>query len=146
YRFQLQVTRGGTPENSITFSAANAGQDESGAEGGYSLKIKPGAIQIMGSERGMFYAIQSLLQLFPADSKGEANIPAADITDAPRFRYRGMHLDVARHFMPVEFVKKFIRMISRYKYNYFHWHLTDDQGWRIEIQKYPRLTEFGSKR
>jgi len=146
YRFQLQVTPDGTPENSITFSAANAGQDQSGAGEGYSLIIKPGAIQITGSERGMFYGIQSLLQLFPSDSNGEANIPAADITDAPRFRYRGMHLDVSRHFMRVEFVKKFIRMISRYKYNYFHWHLTDDQGWRIEIKKHPRLTEVGSKR
>lgn len=145
YGFTLKVTDR-TSQNSITFSTANTGQDQSGAGEGYSLKIQPGAIQIMGSERGMFYGIQSLLQLFPRDFKGEANIPAADITDAPRFRYRGMHLDVARHFMPVEFVKKFIRLISRYKYNYFHWHLTDDQGWRIEIQKYPRLTEFGSKR
>jgi hexosaminidase len=146
YGFKLKETHDASAENVITFSKANVGHDQSGANEGYSLKIKPGAVEIRGSERGMFYGIQSLLQLFPPASNGEANLPAADITDAPRFRYRGMHLDVARHFMPVAFVKKFINLISRYKYNYFHWHLTDDQGWRIEIQKYPRLTEVGSKR
>lgn len=146
YRFTLNVTSDTSAQNSITFSTANANSEQSGAGEGYSLKIKPGAIQIIGGERGMFYGIQSLLQLFPAGSNGEANIPAADISDTPRFRYRGMHLDVSRHFMPVVFIKKFIRLISRYKYNYFHWHLTDDQGWRIQIEKYPLLTEKGSKR
>ena len=146
YGFTLQVTPDRTSQDTITFSTASAGHDQSGGGEGYSLNIKPGAIQITGSERGMFYAIQSLLQLFPIDFRGEANITAADITDAPRFRYRGMHLDVSRHFMPIEFVKKFIRLLSRYKYNYFHWHLTDDQGWRIEIKKYPLLTVIGSRR
>jgi hexosaminidase len=146
YGFTLEVTDDASSQNSIMFSTTNIDQGQSGAGEGYSLRINPDAIQIMGSERGMFYGIQSLLQLFPADFKGEANIPAADITDAPRFRYRGLHLDVSRHFMPVEFVKKFIGLISRYKYNYFHWHLTDDQGWRIEIKKYPRLTAIGSRR
>lgn len=146
YGFKLQSTNDTGSQNSITFSTTNANQDQSGAGEGYSLKLRPGAIQIMGSERGMFYGIQTLLQLFPAGSNGEANIPAADISDAPRFRYRGMHLDVSRHFMPVVFVKEFIRLLSRYKFNYFHWHLTDDQGWRIEIKKYPRLTSFGSMR
>jgi hexosaminidase len=146
YGFTLEVTRDPSSQNSITFSTANADQNQPGAGEGYSLKINPGAIQIIGSERGMFYGVQSLLQLFPADFNGAANLPAVDISDAPRFRYRGMHLDVSRHFMPVDFIKKFIRLISSYKYNYFHWHLTDDQGWRIEIKKYPLLTKIGSKR
>ncbi len=146
YGFKLEVTDDASSQNSIMFSATTIDPGQSGAGEGYFLKINPDAIQIRGGKRGMFYGIQSLLQLLPADSKGEANIPAADITDAPRFRYRGMHLDVSRHFMPAEFVKKFIRLISRYKYNYFHWHLTDDQGWRIEIKKYPLLTAIGSKR
>lgn len=94
----------------------------------------------------MFYGIQTLAQLLPLDFFGEIKIPAAEVTDAPRFSYRGMHLDVARHFMPVEFIKKYIGLLAQYKYNYFHWHLTDDQGWRIEIKKYPRLTDVGSKR
>jgi hexosaminidase len=94
YRFTLQVTNDTSSQNSITFSTANANPEQSGAGEEYSLKIKPGAIQIMGGERGMFYGIQSLLQLFPTGSNGEADLPAADISDTPRFRYRGMHLDV----------------------------------------------------
>ena len=68
------------------------------------------------------------------------------IEDSPRFQYRGMMLDVSRHFMPISFIKKFIDIIAMHKMNTFHWHLTDDQGWRIEIKKYPKLTEVGSKR
>ncbi|HVE58008.1 MAG TPA: family 20 glycosylhydrolase, partial [Pyrinomonadaceae bacterium] len=101
---------------------------------------------ITGSETGQFYALQTLMQILPVNFKGEAKLPAVDISDAPRFPYRGMHLDVTRHFFPVEFVKKYIDLMAQYKFNQFHWHLTDDQGWRIEIKKYPRLTEIGSKR
>ena len=86
------------------------------------------------------------MQLLPVNFQTEAKLAAMDITDAPRFPYRGMHLDVARHFLPIDFVKKYIDLMSQYKFNYFHWHLTDDQGWRIEIKKYPRLTEIGSRR
>jgi len=145
YGFTLDITDQINLENSITFSTIVTG-DGLDAEEGYSLKIEPGYIQIKGTERGMFYGIQSLIQLFPLDFFGEIKIPAAEIIDAPRFSYRGMHLDVGRHFMPVEFIKKYIGLLSQYKYNYFHWHLTDDQGWRIEIKKYPRLTDIGSKR
>ncbi len=81
-----------------------------------------------------------------SSKKGVVEIPFTAIADWPRFPYRGMHLDVSRHFFPVEFVKKYIDLMSQYKFNYFHWHLTDDQGWRIEIKKYPKLTEIGSKR
>jgi len=143
YGFKLEIIQDNSWPNAITFSMD---RHQEGAEEGYSLKIEPGSIQIIGNERGMFYGIQSLIQLFPANFNGEARIPSASIQDAPRFRYRGMQLDVSRHFMPVEFVKKYISLISRYKYNFFHWHLTDDQGWRIEIKKYPQLTAIGSKR
>lgn len=142
YAFKLEVTDDSDEENTITLST-----DQSAPTEAYELKIDPSSIQIKGSERGLFYGIQSLIQLLPRDFNGEAAaIPGAEIRDAPRFRYRGMHLDVSRHFMPVEFVKRFIKLISRYKYNYFHWHLTDDQGWRIEVKKYPHLTGIGSKR
>lgn len=112
----------------------------------YELTIDPKVIRIKGSARGQFYALQTLMQMIPADAKGEAKIPAAEISDRPRFVYRGMHLDVSRHFMPVSFVKKYIDLMSQYKMNTFHWHLTDDQGWRIEIKKYPKLTEIGARR
>ncbi len=145
YSFALNVTDQINSENSITFATV-AANGELETDEGYSLKIEPERIQISGTARGMFYAVQSLVQLLPPDFFGQMLIPAAEITDAPRFAYRGMHLDVARHFMPVEFIKKYIELLSQYKYNYFHWHLTDDQGWRIEIKKYPRLTDIGSKR
>lgn len=92
------------------------------------------------------YGIQTLNQLAFFSKENDFMIPCMEIVDRPRFRYRGMHLDVSRHFMPVEFVKKYIDYLSLFKFNYFHWHLVDDQGWRIEIRKYPGLTEFGSVR
>jgi len=116
-----------------------------GALDGYSLKITSDVIQVSGRPRAVFYGLQSLIQLMPLHEK-EIRLPAVEITDAPRFQYRGMHLDVARHFMPVSFVKKYIDLMAQYKFNQFHWHLTEDQGWRIEIKKYPKLTEIGSKR
>ncbi|MEP7148197.1 MAG: family 20 glycosylhydrolase [Acidobacteriota bacterium] len=113
----------------------------------YTLVVSPDHIEIAGSEAGAFYAMQSLIQLVrPGRQEKELVIPKVAVVDQPRFQYRGMHLDVARHFMPVAFVKKYIDLMSQYKFNYFHWHLTEDQGWRIEIKKYPRLTEIGSKR
>jgi hexosaminidase len=90
--------------------------------------------------------VQSLLQLLPVEKKKELTIPALEIDDQPRFAYRGMHLDVGRHFYPVDFVKKFIDYIALHKMNTFHWHLTEDQGWRIEIKKYPKLTQVGAYR
>jgi hexosaminidase len=88
----------------------------------------------------------STLGARPASATAALRIPAVDISDAPRFPYRGMHLDVGRHFFPVEFVKKYIDLLALYRMNTFHWHLTEDQGWRIEIRRYPRLTEVGSCR
>lgn len=113
----------------------------------YSINISPKKITVTGSEEGLFYAVQSLLQLLPnkAENK-ELKLPCITIEDAPRYTYRGLHLDVCRHFFSVDVIKDFIAQMSSYKLNNFHWHLTDDQGWRIEIKKYPKLTEVGSKR
>jgi hexosaminidase len=101
------------------------------------------------SAKGVFYGIQSFLQLLspPGGEKpDEIVLPAIYIEDRPRFIYRGMHLDVGRHFFPVSFVKQYIDLMALYKFNTLHWHLTEDQGWRIEIKKYPRLTEVGAWR
>lgn len=99
--------------------------------------------------KGVFYGIQSLLQIFPqpgTEKEEKIILPAIYIEDKPLFVYRGMHLDVSRHFFPVSFVKQYIDLMAMYKFNTFHWHLTEDQGWRIEIKKYPRLTEVGAWR
>lgn len=99
--------------------------------------------------KGVFYGIQSLLQIFPqpgTEKEEKIILPAIYIEDKPRFVYRGMHLDVSRHFFPVSFVKQYIDLMAMYKFNTLHWHLTEDQGWRIEIKKYPRLTEVGAWR
>ncbi len=118
-----------------------------GQEGKYSLQVTPTAINIDGDTyQGTFYGIQTLIQLLPLDRAAKLTIPAATIEDYPRFAYRGLHLDVCRHFMPIDFVKKYIDYLALHKMNYFHWHLTDDQGWRIEIKKYPKLTQVGAWR
>ncbi|MBX7053587.1 MAG: family 20 glycosylhydrolase [Pyrinomonadaceae bacterium] len=128
-------------DNTIIIDLTKRGAGES-----YSIKVVPAEVMISGEGHGLFYAIQSLQQVISASSDGSISIPSLEIRDSPRFPYRGMHLDVSRHFLPVEFVKKYIDLLAQYKFNYFHWHLTDDQGWRIEIKKYPKLTEIGSKR
>ncbi len=115
---------------------------------GYILEIDKN-ITISGkTKNGVLYGIQSLLQILqqaPASSEG-LDVPRLKITDYPRFAYRGMHLDVSRHFFGIDFIKKYIDLIAMHKMNTFHWHLTDDQGWRIEIRKYPKLTEVGAWR
>ena len=95
---------------------------------------------------GFFNGIQTLLQLIPSEKNNVIKLPFVLIEDEPKFKWRGMHLDCARHFFPVSFVKKYIDYLAMYKFNTFHWHLTDDQGWRIEIKKYPKLTEVGAWR
>lgn len=117
------------------------------ASEGYSLKCTPNSVSIEGKTiDGAFYGIQSLLQLLSMQNDSEIFIPAVEITDQPRYRWRGMHLDVSRHFFPPEFIRKMLDMMAMHKMNVFHWHLTDDQGWRIEIKKYPKLTETGAWR
>lgn len=113
----------------------------------YKINVTSKKITVRGSEEGLFYAVQSLLQLLPNQPKNqEIKLPCVTIEDEPRYTYRGLHLDVCRHFFTVDVIKDFIAQMSYYKLNNFHWHLTDDQGWRIEIKKYPKLTEVGSKR
>lgn len=118
---------------------------------GYKISVTYDKITISGkTNKGVFYGIQTLRQLMSSsiesDGKTKLTIPATQIEDSPRFLYRGMHLDVARHFFPVAFIKKYIDLIAMHKMNTFHWHLTEDQGWRIEIKKYPKLTSIGSVR
>ncbi len=109
---------------------------------GYVLTVSEKGITIEGgSSAGVFYGIQTLRK-----SIASRQIPAAVVTDAPRFVWRGMHLDCSRHFFSVDFVKKFIDLLALHNMNRFHWHLTDDQGWRIEIKKWPKLISIGSQR
>lgn len=115
---------------------------------GYRVSISQKGISISGATpAGVFYGIQMLRKALPCDSVREQVIlPAADITDSPRFGYRGMHLDVARHFFDIDFVKEYIDLLAMHNMNVLHFHLTDDQGWRIEIKRYPKLTEIGAYR
>ncbi len=136
------------------------GVDGSGGPESYRLTVSESGISIAaGDHAGLFYGLQSLTQLLPpglGDSAGREaggrsaatglEVPSVRIDDGPRFSYRGMHLDVARHFFGPDFVKRYIDMLARYKINRFHWHLTEDQGWRIQIDRYPRLTEVGAYR
>ncbi|MCQ2306464.1 MAG: family 20 glycosylhydrolase [Bacteroidales bacterium] len=121
----------------------------------YALHVDGRCIIIKArTQTGLFYGIQTLLQMLPAEAFDkcndvridELNVPAMNISDAPRFRYRGMHLDVSRTFFDTEYMYKFIDALSHYKINNLHWHLADDQGWRVEIKKYPLLTEVGAWR
>jgi hexosaminidase len=113
---------------------------------GYELSVTDQQVVIKGRGAGLFYGVQTFIQLIHKKDRSYATVPATTIKDYPRFLYRGMHLDVARHFFDVAFVKRYLDAMAMYKLNTFHWHLTDDQGWRIEIKKYPKLTEVGSKR
>jgi hexosaminidase len=121
---------------------------------GYRLTVTPKRIIIRArSAAGLFYGVQTLRQLMPVEVESPSiveglvlSVPACDIKDEPRFGYRGMHLDVGRHMFPVSYIKRYIDMIALHKMNTFHWHLTEDQGWRIEIKKYPNLTKTGAFR
>ncbi|MBF9252682.1 beta-N-acetylhexosaminidase [Pontibacter sp. 172403-2] len=118
-----------------------------GAEG-YKLSVSPSAILIKANTRaGIFYGLQSLLQTLPAVRTNQAlQVPCMEVTDEPRFGWRGMMLDVSRHFYSIETIKEFIDLLALYKMNTFHWHLTDNEGWRLEIKKYPKLTLVGAWR
>lgn len=113
----------------------------------YSITVgKKGVVVAGRTEKGVFYGIQTLRKSLPVARTESIKLPAVKIADAPRFGYRGMMLDCSRHFFKVEFVKQFIDMLAMHNMNTLHWHLSDDQGWRIEIKKYPRLTEVASWR
>jgi hexosaminidase len=121
---------------------------------GYTLDVERRRIVLRApAPAGIFYGIQTIRQLLPPEIFREATVtgvpwtmPAVKIEDKPRFAWRGMHLDVGRHFMPKEFIKKYLDLLALHKMNTFHWHLTEDQGWRLEIRKYPKLTEVGAWR
>lgn len=115
---------------------------------GYHLTVKESRIDIVGKGAGLFYGLQSLMQMCSAASpdKKKVRIPCAEISDKPRYAYRGIMQDVGYHIYPVSFIKKQIDLLSKYKLNVYHWHLTEDHGWRIEIKKYPKLTEIAAYR
>ncbi|GAB3823764.1 glycoside hydrolase family 20 protein [Pontibacter rugosus] len=115
---------------------------------GYTLEVSPDRVILAANKpNGLFWGTQTLRQLLPpAPTKAPVALPAVSIADKPRYGWRGMHLDVTRHFFPVAFVKEYIDYLAMHKLNTFHWHLTDDQGWRIEIKKHPKLTEVGAWR
>ena len=138
----LQVVPGTAGKGILLQVTPNEAQPES-----YQLKVTPEGIVINGgSEAGVFYGIQTLRKSIPAGKGISVSLPAVEINDAPRFSYRGAMLDVSRHFFTVDEIKSFIDMIALHNINRFHWHLTDDQGWRIEIKCLPLLTEKSSKR
>lgn len=151
--YALAVRQGGAPTGNRIILRRDRTLRRLGNEG-YALSVRPGVVTVRApAAAGLFYGIQTIRQLLPAEILREApmtgvrwTMPAVTIEDEPRFRWRGAHLDVVRHFMPKEFVKKYIDLLALQKMNSFHWHLTDDQGWRIQIRKYPRLTEVGAWR
>lgn len=148
--FELEIVKDGPMprENFIAFM--NAGlQSES-----YEINVVPQHILVdYGDGAGAFYALQTLFQLLPVEifsqelqKRVDWTVPCCNIDDKPRFKYRGMHLDVCLHYFDLEFLKKYIDIMAAHKVNRFHWHLTEDQGWRLEIKKYPLLTEKGQWR
>ncbi|MBS1729660.1 MAG: beta-N-acetylhexosaminidase [Bacteroidetes bacterium] len=145
YGFTLQVsTSNEIPKNVIVLGFEKM---ENKIPGAYNMHVNQDEVYIGGdNEAGVFYGIQSLIQLLPATKSSSLKITQCQIIDSPRFAYRGLHLDCSRHFFSVDYVKKYIDFIAMSKMNTFHWHLTDDQGWRIEIKKYPLLTQKGSCR
>lgn len=137
--YKVKTARGKHADVSFSLNSALSLPDE-----GYLLNInRSGVILEAGTRAGLFYGMQTLLQLIAVRGK---NLPRLSITDYPRFSYRGLHLDVGRHMFPPEFIKRYIDLMARFKFNRFHWHLTEDQGWRIEIKKYPRLQEVAAWR
>lgn len=155
---RLATVTGGTNPVTVADEVPASGirfvTDESLPAEGYELNVDGEGIEVRASQfPGFLYALQSLEQLLPAAVYGTEpapdaawEVPCVKIADAPRFAYRGMHLDVARHFFSVDEVKRYIDVMAIHKLNTLHWHLTDDQGWRIEIKKYPLLTQIGSRR
>lgn len=141
---KVQVTDSSISKNNIELQSNFKNENKEA----YKLNVNENKIVINGaSSAGTFYGVQMLRKvLMISTEKSQIKLPNVEVIDYPRFGYRGMMLDVARHFAPVDFVKKFIDILALHNINTFHWHLTDDQGWRIEIKKYPKLTEIGSKR
>jgi hexosaminidase len=134
---EMSAARAGG-RNTISFSQSRSRKLP---EEGYLLNVGPEGIHVTGRHAGLFYGMQTLTQLLPLPLAPAIELPALEIADHPRFGYRGLLLDVGRHFFTVEYVKKLLDLAAQYKINRFQWHLTDDQGWRIEIKRYPKLTQ-----
>ncbi|WP_293741395.1 beta-N-acetylhexosaminidase [uncultured Pedobacter sp.] len=144
YKLKLTITKV-TPGRNFIKLISNTRISE--FNDAYNLITTDQNTTIIGTSKfGVFYAVQSFIQLLPTVANQLITVPSVVIVDHPRFDYRGMHLDVSRHFFDVAFVKQYIDYLALHKMNYFHWHLTDDHGWRIEIKKYPKLTEIGAWR
>lgn len=151
--YPLEVRTGTGPASCPIVLRQDAMLDALGREG-YRLLVTPGQVTVSGATpAGVFYGCQTLRQLFPDDIFSRSRttdvrwtVPCVMIEDQPRFPWRGMHLDVGRYYMPKEFVLKYIDLLALHKMNVFHWHLNEDQGWRIEIKRYPKLTEIGAWR
>ncbi len=142
YNITLKATIGSSQKRSVFVKRNSSMKPDE-----YTLNVDSMNIKIEGGTgAGVFYGIQTLIQLLPAGRTTKLSVAAVEISDQPRFSWRGMHLDVCRHFFTVKEVKKYLDYLAMYKMNVFHWHLTDDQGWRIEIKKYPKLTEIGGYR
>jgi hexosaminidase len=141
--FALRTAKAAGSSKSIVLTSTGA--DQLPAEG-YELEVSANKVTVKGKGAGLFYGVQSLMQMMPEKKGNEIAVSISTVKDYPRFKYRGMHLDVGRHTFPVAFIKKYIDLMATYKLNNFHWHLTEDQGWRIEIKKYPKLTSVGSVR
>lgn len=142
YGLSLNLLSGKTEKltPAISFVTSKTTEKES-----YELRAGPSAIEITGDDAGMFYGLQTLFQLIMAKDQ-ELEVPCLDIRDKPRYAYRGIMQDVGYHIYPVSFIKSQIEMLAKYKMNVYHWHLTEDHGWRIEIKKYPKLTSVGAFR
>lgn len=139
----LKITTNETLSNAIVLNATLKDENDEA----YSIEVTTQCITIKGaSEAGVFYGIQTLRKSMPPEVKGDIIFPVAEIYDYPRFGYRGSHLDVSRHFFAADSIKRFIDILALHNINRFHWHLTDDQGWRIEIKKRPELTTIGAQR
>ena len=144
--FALQPEAEGTQKSVVSFTIIAPVSDQESMES-YQLSITGKGISVVApSAAGLFYGFQSLLQLAEQEADGTFSFPLIEIKDSPRFSYRGLHLDVSRHFRTKEFLKKQLDAIARYKLNRFHWHLTDGAGWRLEIKRYPELTEQAAYR
>ena len=140
---ELAITRQHKSKNAIMLSSKSS--DGNGE--GYTINVSHKCIAIEGnSTAGTFYGIQTLRKALPIGSADTVEVPATIITDSPRFGYRGTELDVSRHFFPADSVKRFLDILALHNVNRFHWHLTDDQGWRVEIKSRPQLTRIGSYR
>jgi hexosaminidase len=145
YTIPLQISDKPLPKVPLQPTINIVGSSE-GTPEGYTMEVNAGTIYLKGDAAGLFYGLQTLQQLFPLQKTTTIHVPGVQIKDAPRFAYRGLMLDVGRHFFPPAYIKQFIDVMAQYKFNRFHWHLTEDQGWRIEIKKYPRLQEIASQR